>query len=63
MSWPYSLRLFLENLGTLDSAVSSGRVQGRARARASMVGPSRILCCRPADTPLGHCTASDFRPG
>ena len=51
MSAPYSWRLFLEKRGTLDRLLSACMVQGRARARASIVGPSRILCCRPAYIP------------
>lgn len=51
MSWPYMERLFLEKRGILVRLLSSARLQGRARASASTVGPSRILCCRPAQLP------------
>ena len=56
MSRPYILRLFLEKRGILVRLFSSCSVPGLARASASTVGPSRILCCRPAHgcVPIQH---------
>ena len=65
ISWPYSLRLFLENLGTLERAVSSGREHGRAQRqrlyRWPLQDPVLPACKSTPGSPLPLSLADLFR--